>query len=166
MCGASDCRLPASALKWRTFYPLVDTIDQAGAGPSRCEVHDDRPMSGVGSKSTGSFPISRKSSRSALSRPALPDSRSALRIGHEFESRRSGNRPASRPRLVGRCAPSGGAHAAGYRRYIRNATAEFTAIKGVDVAWRTGWLSDRAAAFLPPDDPSSLKILGGKVSAG
>src|SRR2546429_9100268 len=25
---------------------------------------------------------------------------------------------------------------------------EFTAIKGVDVAWRTGWLSDRAAAFL------------------
>jgi hypothetical protein len=25
---------------------------------------------------------------------------------------------------------------------------EFTAIKGVDVAWQTGWLSDRAAAFL------------------
>lgn len=35
-----------------------------------------------------------------------------------------------------------------YRRYITGATAEFTAIKGVDVAWRTGWLSDRAAAFL------------------
>ena len=26
--------------------------------------------------------------------------------------------------------------------------AEFTAIKGVDVAWQTGWVSDRAAAFL------------------
>jgi len=25
---------------------------------------------------------------------------------------------------------------------------EFTAIKGVDVAWQTGWVSDRAAAFL------------------
>jgi glycosyltransferase involved in cell wall biosynthesis len=35
-----------------------------------------------------------------------------------------------------------------YRRYITSALAEFTAIKGVDAAWRTGWLSDRAAAFL------------------
>jgi hypothetical protein len=26
--------------------------------------------------------------------------------------------------------------------------AEFTAIKGVDVSWQTGWVSDRAAAFL------------------
>jgi hypothetical protein len=35
-----------------------------------------------------------------------------------------------------------------YRRYLARALAEFTAIKGVDVAWRTGWVSDRAAAFL------------------
>ena len=35
-----------------------------------------------------------------------------------------------------------------YRRYLASATAEFTAIKGVDVSWRTGWVSDRAAAFL------------------
>jgi hypothetical protein len=42
---------------------------------------------------------------------------------------------------------------AAYRRYITNATAEFTAIKGVDVAWRTGWLSDRAAAFLASGRP-------------
>jgi hypothetical protein len=35
-----------------------------------------------------------------------------------------------------------------YRRYLSSALAEFTAIKGVDVAWRTGWISDRAAAFL------------------
>src|SRR4029077_18755103 len=32
-----------------------------------------------------------------------------------------------------------------YRRYLSNAVGEFTAIKGVDVRWRTGWLSDRAA---------------------
>jgi hypothetical protein len=37
---------------------------------------------------------------------------------------------------------------AAYRRYLASALAEFTAIKGVDVAWRTGWISDRAAAFL------------------
>jgi hypothetical protein len=35
-----------------------------------------------------------------------------------------------------------------YRRYLASALAEFTAIKGVDVAWRTGWVSDRAAAFM------------------
>jgi hypothetical protein len=35
-----------------------------------------------------------------------------------------------------------------YRRYLTGALGEFTAIKGVDVAWRTGWISDRAAAFL------------------
>jgi hypothetical protein len=35
-----------------------------------------------------------------------------------------------------------------YRRYLASTLAEFTAIKGVDVAWRTGWISDRAAAFL------------------
>jgi hypothetical protein len=40
-----------------------------------------------------------------------------------------------------------------YRRYIANALAEFTAIKGVDVGWRTGWLSDRAAAFLATGRP-------------
>ena len=35
-----------------------------------------------------------------------------------------------------------------YRRYMATALAEFTAVKGVDVSWRTGWLSDLAAAFL------------------
>jgi hypothetical protein len=40
-----------------------------------------------------------------------------------------------------------------YRRYLATAAAEFTAIKGVDVAWRTGWLSDRAAAFLAMGRP-------------
>ena len=35
-----------------------------------------------------------------------------------------------------------------YRRYLGSALGEFTAIKGVDVSWKTGWLSDRAAAFL------------------
>ena len=35
-----------------------------------------------------------------------------------------------------------------YRRYLASALGEFTAIKGVDVSWQTGWVSDRAAAFL------------------
>ncbi len=40
-----------------------------------------------------------------------------------------------------------------YRQYLASATAEFTAIKGVDVSWKTGWLSDRAAAFLATSRP-------------
>jgi hypothetical protein len=40
-----------------------------------------------------------------------------------------------------------------YRHYLASASAEFTAIKGVDVRWRTGWVSDRAAAFLATGRP-------------
>jgi hypothetical protein len=40
-----------------------------------------------------------------------------------------------------------------YHRYVASASAEFTAIKGVDVSWRTGWLSDRAAIFLAMGRP-------------
>ncbi len=40
-----------------------------------------------------------------------------------------------------------------YRNYLANALGEFTAIKGVDVSWQTGWLSDRAAAFLATGRP-------------
>src|SRR6266536_1523265 len=47
-----------------------------------------------------------------------------------------------------------------YRRYMARALAEFTAIKGVDVAWRTGWLSDRAAAFLALGRPVVTETTG------
>src|SRR5207302_4052109 len=48
-----------------------------------------------------------------------------------------------------------------YRRYVALATAEFTAIKGVDVAWQTGWLSDRAATFLAMGRPVVTEDTGG-----
>ena len=47
-----------------------------------------------------------------------------------------------------------------YRRYLASATAEFTAIKGVDVSWRTGWVSDRAAAFLAVGRPVITEATG------
>jgi hypothetical protein len=50
-----------------------------------------------------------------------------------------------------------------YRRYLASAVAEFTAIKGVDVAWRTGWLSDRAAAFLALGRPVITEDAGAKA---
>ena len=36
---------------------------------------------------------------------------------------------------------------------MASALGEFTVIKGVDVSWKTGWLSDRAAAFLATGRP-------------
>jgi hypothetical protein len=47
-----------------------------------------------------------------------------------------------------------------YRRYLGSALAEFTAIKGVDVAWRTGWISDRAVAFLALGRPAITEDTG------
>ena len=47
-----------------------------------------------------------------------------------------------------------------YRRYMATALAEFTAIKGVDVAWRTGWISDRAATFLALGRPVITEATG------
>jgi hypothetical protein len=48
-----------------------------------------------------------------------------------------------------------------YHRYVGSASAEFTAIKGVDVAWKTGWLSDRAATFLAMGRPVVTEDTGG-----
>jgi hypothetical protein len=47
-----------------------------------------------------------------------------------------------------------------YRRYLASALGEFTAIKGVDVSWKTGWLSDRAAAFLASGRPAITEDSG------
>ena len=49
-----------------------------------------------------------------------------------------------------------------YRQYLAGALGEFTAIKGVDVSWKTGWLSDRAAAFLATGRPVITEDSGAK----
>ena len=44
---------------------------------------------------------------------------------------------------------------------------EFTAIKGVDVSWKTGWISDRAAAFMALGRPAITEEDGaGQIFAG
>ena len=49
-----------------------------------------------------------------------------------------------------------------YWRYLASALGEFTAIKGVDTRWRTGWLSDRAAAFLALGRPVITEDTGAR----
>ena len=146
-----DCRLPKSSLRWKTFYPLTDT-----------KLYRRRPHPRVPKFTTigqwywggavevnGTFPdLSKKFAfEPYLDLPKrIPEARFelAMNIKADDPERARLNKRGWRivdPHRVARTPGS-------YRRYMARALAEFTAIKGVDVAWRTGWLSDRAAAFL------------------
>src|SRR5262249_32062137 len=138
-------------LPWKTFYPLVDTeFFQPRPRPH------ERKFTTVGQwywggavEVAGEFPdLSKKFAFAPyLDLPArVPEARFELAMNiaaddPEYDRvRRLGGKIVD-ARRVARTARA-------YRRYLAGALAEFTAIKGVDVAWRTGWISDRAAAFL------------------
>jgi hypothetical protein len=149
--GAQDCRLPKSTLKWRTFYPLVDTeYFQAQPRPRAKKFTTIGQWYWSGAvEVAGEFPdLSKKVAfEKYVDLPRrLPEARFelAMNINTDDPERvrltEHGWRVVD-PHRVARTP-------ALYRQYLKSATAEFTAIKGVDVAWRTGWLSDRAASFL------------------
>ena len=146
-----DCRLPKSKLKWRMFYPLVDTrLYRPVSPPSVPKFTTIGQWYWDGAVEVdGEFPdLSKKSAfERYLDLPERVPSAQfelAMNISADDPERarlaRRGWRVVD-PHKVARtpCA---------YRRYIESATGEFTAVKGVDVSWRTGWVSDRAAAFL------------------
>ena len=146
-----DCQLPKSALAWKTFYPLVD---------KNFFRPQPRPRSpkfttvgqwywGGAVEVAGEFPdLSKKFAfEPYLDLPTrIPEAQFELAMNIATEDpererlRRLGWKIVD-PHTASRTAR-------GYRRYLASALGEFTAIKGVDVAWRTGWISDRAAAFL------------------
>jgi hypothetical protein len=146
-----DCRLPKSALAWKTFYPLVDT--KLYQPQSRPRVPKFTTVGqwywGGAVEIAGEFPdlSKRFAFEPYLSLPArVPEARFELAMNIAAEDpererlRRLGWQITDPHRVA--------ATLTAYRRYLASALAEFTAIKGVDVAWRTGWVSDRAAAFL------------------
>jgi hypothetical protein len=160
-----DCRLPQSGLNWKTFYPLADTKLYR---PAR------RPLAprfttigqwywGGSVEVNGTFPdLSKKIAfEPYLNLPKhIPEARFELAMNINADD-------PEKTRLKGlgwhvvdphRVARTPSA----YRRYMAGALAEFTAIKGVDVAWRTGWLSDRAAAFLALGRPVITEDTGAK----
>ena len=147
----SDCQLPKSSLRWKTFYPLADTkLLQSQPRPRL------RKFTTIGQwywsgavEVAGEFP---DLSKRVMFEPYLGLPKRVPEAQFELAMNISPDDP-ERARLqqLGwrvvdphRVARNPGA----YRRYMASALAEFTAIKGVDVAWHTGWLSDRAAAFL------------------
>jgi hypothetical protein len=146
-----DCGLPTSPLKWKTFYPLVDTqlfARQPRPRFAKFTTIGQWYWSGA-VEVDGEFPdLSKKFAfQPYLDLPKrIPEARFELAMNINVDDpersrlRKHGwnvvdpHRVARTPRI--------------YRRYLAGATAEFTAIKGVDVRWKTGWVSDRAAAFL------------------
>jgi len=158
-----DCRLPNSSLRWKTFYPLTDT-----------KLYRRRPRPRVSKFTTigqwywggavevnGTFPdLSKKFAfEPYLDLPRrIPEARFelAMNIKADDPERARLNKRGwciVDPHRVARTPGS-------YRRYMARALAEFTAIKGVDVVWRTGWLSDRAAAFLALGRPVVTEATG------
>ena len=154
--GRSDCSLPRSQIRWQTFFPLVDT---EFIQPQRQPTHFKFTTIGQwywggAVEVNGEFPdLSKKVAfEKYLDLPARTKKTRfelAMNLGRDDPER---TRLSERgwhvvdPHRVAKTV-------ARYRRYLASAAAEFTAIKGVDVAWQTGWLSDRAAMFLAMGRP-------------
>ena len=147
----SDCQLPKSSLRWKTFYPLADTkLLQSQPRPrlSKFTTIGQWYWSGA-VEVAGEFPdlSKRVTFEPYLGLPArVPEAQFelAMNISPDDPERARLQRLGWRvvdPHRVARTPNA-------YRRYMASGLAEFTAIKGVDVAWQTGWVSDRAAAFL------------------
>lgn len=147
----SDCRLPKSPVPWRTFYPLADTkLLTTRPRPRQPKFTTIGQWYWDGSvEVNGEYPDLSKQHAFApyLDLPArVPGAQWELAMNiaaDDPETERLTKRgwKLAVPHQVARTP-------AKYRRYLVSALAEFTAIKGVDVSWRTGWVSDRAAAFL------------------
>ena len=146
-----DCHLPKSALAWKTFYPLVDTKFFRPRPRPRLPKFTTvgQWYWGGAVEVAGEFPdlSKRFAFEPYLNLPArVPEARFELAMNMAAEDpererlRRLGWQVVDPHRV--------GATPGAYRRYLSSALAEFTAIKGVDTAWRTGWVSDRAGAFL------------------
>ena len=154
--NAADCRLPKSGVKWKTFFPLVDT-----------KLYQQRPRPRAPKFTTigqwywsgavevdGDYPdLSKKHAfEKYLDLPKRVRKASFELAMHmnaddpERERLRKRGWQVVDPHVVARSP-------AKYRRYLAGVLGEFTAIKGVDVSWKTGWLSDRAAAFLATGRP-------------
>jgi hypothetical protein len=151
-----DCRLPKSTIDWRTFYPLVETqLVRRQPRPRNPKFTTIGQWYWNGSvEVNGEFPdLSKKfafekyldlpkcvpGANFELAMNINADDPERLRLRQRGWHIVDPHRVARTPRK--------------YRRYIASALAEFTAIKGVDVVWRTGWLSDRAASFLAAGRP-------------
>ena len=168
--NSPDCRLPHTGLKWNTFFPLADTHllrKQPRPPVDKFTTIGQWYWSGA-VEVDGEYPdLSKKFAfEPYLDLPdAVPEARFELAMNIKSDDpertrlQKHGWKLVDPHRVV--------ATPARYRRYLASAAGEFTAIKGVDVSWRTGWLSDRAAAFAAMGRPIVTEDTGaGKYLPG
>ena len=154
--NSTDCRLPKNCLNWKTFYPLVDTkLYRPQPRPRSPKLTTIGQWYWSGAVEVeGQFPdLSKKYAfERYLDLPKrVPEAKFELAMhinpdDPERERLRKRGWELVDPHRVARTPTK-------YRGYLAGALGEFTAIKGVDVSWKTGWLSDRAAAFLAMGRP-------------
>lgn len=160
-----DCRLPKLPMHWKTFYPLVDTrFLKKRPRPRAAKFTTIGQWYWDGSVEVdGEYP---DLSKRAAFEPYLDLPKRVP--GAEFElAINMGADKAEQQRLRKRGWDVVDPHRVArtpriYRKYLNGALAEFTAIKGVDVAWQTGWVSDRAAAFLAMGRPVVTEDTGAR----
>ena len=146
-----DCLMPRSKLNWKTFYPLIDTkLFQRRPRPREQKFTTIGQWYWGGALEVdGKFPdLSKKYAfEQYLDLPKrAPEARFEMAMNMNADDPERARLKKRGWRVVD---PHTVARTPGiYRRYLTGALGEFTAIKGLDVAWQTGWLSDRAAAFL------------------
>ena len=154
--GMEAASVQPNSLRWKTFYPLVDT-----------KLYQPKPRPGSPKFTTigqwywsgavevdGQFPDLSK--KYAFER-YLDLPKRVPKVKFELAMHMNADDP-ERERLRKRGWRVVDPHRLArtpkkYRGYLATALGEFTAIKGVDVSWKTGWLSDRAAAFLASGRP-------------
>src|SRR5947209_7640605 len=155
--NAADCRLPKLLdVKWNTFFPLVDMkLYQTRPRPRAPKFTTIGQWYWSGAVEVdGDFPdLSKKYAFEQY----LDLPKRAPKAKFELAMHMSADDP-DRERLKARGWHVVDPHRVArtpmkYRNYLSRALGEFTVIKGVDVSWKTGWLSDRAAAFLATGRP-------------
>jgi hypothetical protein len=146
-----NCQLPKSRVTWKTFYPLADTqLLRRQPRPRLAKFTTIGQWYWGGAVEVeGEYPDLSK--RFAFER--YLDLPKRMPLAHFELAMNLGKDASEKARLTGRGWRVVDPHRvartpAGYRRFLGSALAEFTAVKGVDVRWKTGWVSDRAAAFL------------------
>ncbi len=154
--GAPDCLLPDNGLSWKTFHPLVDTylmrVQPPPATPRFTTIGQWYWANNI--EVDGQFPdLSKKAKfEQFLTLPRLvPDAEMELAMNLGPDNPERARLEAHGWRVVEPHQVA--ASPVAYRRYLAGASGEFTTIKGVDCLWKTGWVSDRAAAFLAMGRP-------------
>jgi len=145
-----DCRLPDVGIRWKTFFPLVDTTRiQPQPAPARIKFTTVGQWYWLGHIAIDG--VAADYSKKARFEPYMDlprlvpeaDFEMAMNMGREDpEVVRIRSRGW---KLVFPHSVAGSPQK--YVRYLSEAGAEFTPVK-VDDVFRTGWLSDRAAVFL------------------